>query len=141
MPPNKRGGGRLKQAIGLHGQAPPTRPRFTALPLQLLPSCFAACASSARMQRNRDNAPLPGRLLRSAWQEVILQRRHCLSKDWPYSQADTQVCDFRIELLILGDCVMLESGGASVGLQEARFEALEMSADALRRRRWSQQCC
>jgi hypothetical protein len=41
-----------------------------------------------------------GRLLRSAWQDVFLQRRHCLSKDWPYSQADTQVCDFCFELLI-----------------------------------------
>ena len=52
-----------------------------------------------------------GRLLRSAWQEVILQRRHCLSKDWPCSQADTQVCDFCFELLILGDCVTWEWGG------------------------------
>jgi hypothetical protein len=53
-----------------------------------------------------------GRLLRSAWQEIDMQRRHCLSKDWPYSQADTQVCDFWFEFsLILGDCVMLESGG------------------------------
>ena len=51
-----------------------------------------------------------GRLLRSARQEVILQRRHCLSKDWPYSQAVTQVCDFWFELLILGDCVMWELG-------------------------------
>ncbi len=51
-----------------------------------------------------------GRLLRSAWQEVILQRRHCLSKDWPYSQAEPQVCDCLFELLILGDCVMLELG-------------------------------
>ena len=56
-----------------------------------------------------------GRLLRSAWQEVILLRRHCLSKDWPYSQAALQVCDFCIELLILGDCVMLESGGRVLG--------------------------
>ena len=115
MPPNKRSGGRLKQAVGLRGQAPPTRPRFTALPLQLLPSCFAACASSARLQRNRDNAPQLGRLLRSAWQEVKLPRRHCLSKDWPYSQAEAQVCDFWFELLILGDCVMLESGGRVLG--------------------------
>jgi hypothetical protein len=52
-----------------------------------------------------------GRLLRSAWQDMLLQRRRCLSKDWPYSQAVTQVCDFCIELLISGDCVMLESGG------------------------------
>ncbi len=52
-----------------------------------------------------------GRLLRSAWQEVILQRRHCLSKDWPYSQAEPQVCDFLFEMLTLGDCVMLESRG------------------------------
>ena len=110
MPPNKRSGGRLKQAIGLRGQAPPTRPRFTALPLQLLPSSFAACASSARLQRNQDNAPQLGRLLRSAWREVISQRRHCLSKDWPYSQVEAQVCDFCFELLILGDCVMLEWG-------------------------------
>jgi hypothetical protein len=29
---------------------------------------------------------------------------------------------------------MLESGGAFVGWREARFEALEMGADALRRR-------
>ena len=57
-----------------------------------------------------------GRLLRSAWQEVIFQRRHCPSKDWPYSQVDTtQVCDFCFELLILGDCVMLESGGRVLG--------------------------
>ncbi len=81
-----------------------------------------------------------GRLLLSAWQEIILQRRHCLSKDWPYSQVDTQVCDFCIELLILGDCVMWEWGGACVVWKEARFEALEMSADALRRRRCFQQC-
>jgi hypothetical protein len=83
-----------------------------------------------------------GRLLRSVWQEVILQRRHCLSKDWPYSQADTStVCDFLFELLILEDCVMLESGGACVGWREARFQALEISADALRMSRWFQQCC
>jgi hypothetical protein len=82
-----------------------------------------------------------GRLLRSAWQELNLQRRHCLSKDWPYSQAEAQVCDFLFESLILGDCVMLESGGACVGWREARFEALQMSADALRRSWWYQQCC
>jgi hypothetical protein len=83
-----------------------------------------------------------GRLLHSAWQELILQRRHCLSKDWPYLQAEAkaQVCDFLFELLILEDCVMWGSGGACVGWREARFEALEMSADALRRR-WLQQCC
>jgi hypothetical protein len=82
-----------------------------------------------------------GRLLRSAWQDMVLQRRHCLSKDWPCSQADaTQVCDFWFDLLMLGDCVMWESGGACVGWREARFEAPEMSADALRRN-WLQQCC
>jgi hypothetical protein len=69
MPPSKRSGSRLKQAIVLRGQAP--RLRFTALPLQLLPLCFAACASSARLQRKRDNAPQLGRLLLSARQEVI----------------------------------------------------------------------
>ena len=42
-----------------------------------------------------------GRLLLSAWQEVILQRRHCLIKDWPYSQAEAQVVWFCFELLIL----------------------------------------
>jgi hypothetical protein len=56
-----------------------------------------------------------GRLLRSAWQELFLQRRHCLSKDWPYSRAEAQVCDFLFELLILGDCVMWESGGRVLG--------------------------
>ncbi len=45
-----------------------------------------------------------GRLLLSAWQEGILQRRHCLRKDWPYSQAEeTLVCDFCFELLIFRD--------------------------------------
>jgi hypothetical protein len=57
-----------------------------------------------------------GRLLRSAWQDFISQRRHCLSKDWPYSRAATpQVCDFWFELLIMGDCVLLESGGRVLG--------------------------
>ncbi len=83
-----------------------------------------------------------GRLLRSAWQEAHLQRRHCLSKDWPYSQAETsQVFVFLFELLILGDIVMLESGGSCVGWREARFEEPEMSADALRMSRSFQQCC
>jgi hypothetical protein len=83
-----------------------------------------------------------GRLLLSAWQQVFLQRHHCLSKDWPYSQADkTKVCDYCIELLILGDCVMWESGCVCVGWKEARFEVLEMNADALCRNRCFQQCC
>ena len=101
MPPNKRSGSRLKQAIGLRGQAP--RPRFSALLQQLLPSYFAACASSARLQRNRDNAPQLGRLLLSAWEELILQRRHCPRKDWPYSQAVVEMVRmwFWFELLIL----------------------------------------
>ena len=35
-----------------------------------------------------------GALLLSARLEVILQRRHCRVKDWPYSRAAIQVCDF-----------------------------------------------
>ena len=35
-----------------------------------------------------------GALLLSAWLEIILQRRHCRVKDWPYSQAGQQACDF-----------------------------------------------
>ena len=35
-----------------------------------------------------------GALLLSARLELILQRRHCRVKDWPYSQAAVQVCDF-----------------------------------------------
>ena len=35
-----------------------------------------------------------GALLLSAWLDSILQRRHCRVKDWPYSQAAIQVCDF-----------------------------------------------
>ena len=46
-----------------------------------------------------------GRLLLSAWQEVILQRRHFFPEDWPYSQVACQVCDYLFELLILGDGV------------------------------------
>ena len=35
-----------------------------------------------------------GALLLSARLDIILQRRHCRVKDWPYSQAGNQVCDF-----------------------------------------------
>ena len=35
-----------------------------------------------------------GPLLLSARLEIILQRRHCRVKDWPYSQAGKHVCDF-----------------------------------------------
>ncbi len=35
-----------------------------------------------------------GALLLSAWVEMVLQRRHCRVKDWPYSQAVRQVCLF-----------------------------------------------
>ncbi len=35
-----------------------------------------------------------GALQLSARLDVILQRRHCRVKDWPYSQAGQQVCDF-----------------------------------------------
>ena len=35
-----------------------------------------------------------GALLLSAWLDNFLQRRHCRVKDWPYSQAGKQVCDF-----------------------------------------------
>ena len=53
-----------------------------------------------------------GRLLLSAWQDCLLQRRHCRTKDWPYSQAAGQVrIMFIFELLILQDGVMWESGG------------------------------
>ena len=42
------------------------------------------------------------------------------------------------ELLILHDGVIWESGGACVARNEARFEVLEMKADALR---MSRRCC
>ncbi len=35
-----------------------------------------------------------GALLLSVQLDSILQRRHCRVKDWPYSQAAYQVCDF-----------------------------------------------
>jgi hypothetical protein len=35
-----------------------------------------------------------GALPYSLWLEVNLQRRHCRVKDWPYSQAVIEVCDF-----------------------------------------------
>ena len=39
-----------------------------------------------------------GALLLSAWLEVILQRRHCRVKDWPYSQAASlTVCGFVVD--------------------------------------------
>ena len=75
-----------------------------------------------------------GRLLLSAWQEVILQRRHCRTKDWPYSQADdlqTVRILFRFGVLQFPACVMWEvvvlvlRGRGRVGL-------LGMNADCLR---------
>jgi hypothetical protein len=41
-----------------------------------------------------------GALLLSAWLEVVLQRRHCRVKDWPYLQAVAQVCDFVGRLIL-----------------------------------------
>ena len=70
------------------------------------------------------------------WQEDILQRRHCRTKDWPYSQAATTVrmliC---FELLILPDGVMWECVGHVLRGRE-RFELLGMNGDALRMSRW-----
>ena len=47
---------------------------------------------------------------------------------------------FIFELLILQDGVMWESGKARVSWNEARFDALEMKADALRVSRCEQSC-
>jgi hypothetical protein len=54
-----------------------------------------------------------GLLLFSARQGMILQRRHCRTKDWPYSQAVIQAVRMLIcfELLILPDGVMWECVG------------------------------
>jgi hypothetical protein len=42
-----------------------------------------------------------GALLLSAWVDMILQRRHCRVKDWPYSQAViTVICDFVGRLIL-----------------------------------------
>ena len=39
-----------------------------------------------------------GALLLSAWLGIILQRRHCRVKDWPYSQAASlTVCGFVVD--------------------------------------------
>jgi hypothetical protein len=46
--------------------------------------------------RNLKRAQGRGRLLLSAWLDVILLRHHCRIKDWRYSQA-AQVCDFLFE--------------------------------------------
>ena len=52
-----------------------------------------------------------GRLLLSAWQEIILLRRLCRTKDWPYSQAASVRVLFCFKMLILQHGVMWESGG------------------------------
>jgi hypothetical protein len=88
-----------------------------------------------------------GRLLLSAWQEVMFQRRHCRTKDWPYSQAARTSVRMLLcfEMLMLQDGVMWELGGACVARKEARFDVLEMNADAMRMSRWwchwCEQCC
>ena len=130
MPLHRRSCSRPEHIVAIRDPAPP---HGVATPLlQLLPR---RCASSAWLQRNPVNAQQLGRLLLSAWQEVILQRRHCRTKDWPYSQAAKVVrmfffCFF--DCLILQDDVMWEFWGACVARKEARFEVLEMNADALR---------
>ncbi len=65
-----------------------------------------------------------GALLLSAWPEVVLHRRHCRVKDWPYSQAaiPVQVCDFVGRLKIqrfvfvcdVVSCGMCWEGGSAV---------------------------
>ncbi len=64
-----------------------------------------------------------GRLLLSAWQERLLQRRHCRTKDWPYSQALSVLQAVRMlicfELLILQDGVMWECVGHVFALRGA----------------------
>ena len=64
-----------------------------------------------------------GALLLSAWLEVVLQRRHCRVKDWPYLQAVpviTVICDFVGRLIsqrvfvcdTVSGGMCLEGGGA-----------------------------
>ena len=74
-----------------------------------------------------------GRLLLSEWHEVVLQRRHCRTKDWPYSQAAITVRNlFCFESVVLQDGVIWESGGMCC--VDGSFEVLEMNADAIPRK-------
>ncbi len=82
-----------------------------------------------------------GPLLSSARLEVILQRRRCRVKDWPYSQAASQVCGFdSLTFDAAALCVVVILGRVvCVGWQEARCElplARMLVADAMRVR-WS----
>jgi len=69
---------------------------------------------------------------------LCLQRRHCRTKDWPYSQADYQAVRMLIcfELFDIARWCDVGVVGACVGRKEARFEVLETNADALRGSRW-----
>ena len=85
-----------------------------------------------------------GRLLLSAWQGHIWQRRHCRTKDWPYSQAAQDPVPLRMsicfDLLMLQDGVIWDIVG-HVLRGKRRFELLGIKADSLRLSRWlSQQC-
>ena len=46
-----------------------------------------------------------GALLLSAWVEVYVLQHHCLLKDWRYSQAAGQVCDWFVSVFIVA-CVL-----------------------------------
>jgi hypothetical protein len=54
-----------------------------------------------------------GALLLSAWLDIGLQRRRCRVKDWPCSQAVTQVCDF-VGRLILQRVFVCDTGSGGM---------------------------
>jgi hypothetical protein len=64
-----------------------------------------------------------GALPNSASLDVILQRRRCRVKDWPYSQAAGQVCGFDLtfDAAALG-VVLILGRVVCVGWKEARCE-------------------
>ncbi len=64
-----------------------------------------------------------GALPNSRWLELLLQRRRCRVKDWPYSQAAGQVCGFDLTFDAAVLCVVLILGRVvCVGWKEARCE-------------------
>ncbi len=73
-----------------------------------------------------------GPLLFSAWQDVMLQRRHCRTKDWPYSQADLIYVRMLIcfEFFLQDGAIWVSEGHMLSG--RARFQLLGMKADELR---------
>ena len=66
-------------------------------PLLLIADAVVQALVIATLWTFSTRAAADGALLLSAWLDICYLRHHCRIKDWRYSQAVIQVCDFLFE--------------------------------------------